>query len=229
MSDLTKKTSGTAISGTATENFFLRYGRGAANRTFIGDLLRFHKFGEYRAGQYDDEIALGTRMTAYMNSLCVGWQCWEGNRPTDQVMGPIAEGFIPPPRGDLDRLDKSKWEKFDDGREKDPWAFTNTLVLVDLKGNEPRFFTFTTSSKGGLGALGTLSFQYGQHLRQKPSESPIIELGRDDYVHPKGYGEIRVPVFTIVGWVPTKDLPPIEGPGGEPLQLPDESRPTANF
>jgi hypothetical protein len=226
MSDVITKTTGTAV-GETTENVFLRYGRGAANRTFIGDLMRFHKFGEYRAGQDDSEIPLGTRCGAYMASFCIGWQRWEANRPMEQIMGPIAKGFIPPERKSLGHLDKTQWESFDDGREKDPWAFTNTLVLVSLEGNEPKFYTFTTSSKGGIGALGTLALQFGEHLRQKPDESPIIELGRSSYTH-GSYGEIRIPVFKIVDWMPTKNLPPIEGAGNEPL-LADKSSPAATF
>jgi hypothetical protein len=186
--------------------------------------MRFHKFGEYRAGQEDTEIPLGSRFAVYMESFCVGWQRWEDGRPVEQIMGPVAQGFVPPARKTLGYLDKSEWECFDDGREKDPWAFANTLVLVSRDQDSPRFYTFTTSSKGGVGALGTLALRYGEHSRQKPGESPIVELQRDSYIH-EDYGEIRFPVFKIIDWVPAKDLPPIEG-GSNPA-LADESAESA--
>jgi hypothetical protein len=195
---------------TPITNPFIQYGQGAAGRNFVGDLLLFSKFGEYTAGQDRDEVPLGTRLAAHMSSLCIGWQRWEDNRPVETIMGPVEEGFVPPKRNTLGYLDKTQWDTFDDGREKDPWTFTNTLILS--AGSEPRFYTFSTSSKGGIGALGKLSLQYGEHLRQKPNEAPIIEIGRISYDHDdKTIGEVRKPVFTIVGWTPTANLPVIPG------------------
>jgi hypothetical protein len=210
-----------AVPSTTTSNFFEKYGRGAGgSRDHVGDLVKFTKFGEYRAGKYDDEIKLGTHVVAYMNSLCTGWTLWENNRPIEQIMGPVGEGFVPPRRDTLGHRDQSQWTSFDSGEPKDPWAFTNTIVLIDRAGPEPRFYTFSTSSKGGVGALALLALQYGEHMRQKPGEYPIIELDRDSYQHSnRNYGEIRVPVFEIVGWVPAKDLPPIPGVSGEQPKL----------
>jgi len=205
---------------TATANFYEKYGQAAANRSHIGDILRFNKFGEYRYGKYDEELPLGTVLAAYMVTFCTGWTLWQSNRPVEEIMGPVGEGFVPPVRSTLGHLDKTEWESFDDGREKDPWAFTNKIVLVDTKGAEPVFYTFSTSSKGGIGALGALALQYGEHLRQKPSESPLVGLGRDSYAHSnRSYGEIRVPVFGIVGWTPTAKLPPLPGWGAEHTKL----------
>jgi hypothetical protein len=221
---------GEALPSVATQNFFEKYGRAAANRNFVGELLKFSKFGEYRAGKYDDEVALGTRVVAYMGSFTVGWVLWEGNRPVEQIMGPVGEGFVPPRRDTLDHLDKAQWEKFDNGELKDPWAYTSAVVMADLGGKEPKFYTFTTTSKGGIGALGTLSLQYGERLRQKPAEYPIVELNRDSYMHQnRNYGEIRVPVFTIVDWAPVKDLPPIAGMNSEQPKLADSSNNASNF
>lgn len=198
-----------------TQNFFQKYGQAAAQNTIIGDLLKFQKFGDYVAGSYDDAIPLGSRMVAYMNSFCVGFTRWEANRPAERIMGPVGEGFVPPKRDELGYLDQSKWEKYDDGRLKDPWQFTNTVVLKPEKGEQ--LYTFTTSSKGGLGALGELAKTFGNNLRQHPDDFPVVELGRSSYQHPnREYGEIRIPVLKVVGWVPIKDLPPIEGFGELP-------------
>ena len=225
--EIAKKTE-TALA-TATANFFEKYGQAAANRSHVGDLLKFTRYGEFRFGKYDEEAPLGTVLAAYMTTFCTGWTLWQSNHPVEEIMGPVGEGFVPPPRSTLGHLDKTQWEAFDDGREKDPWAFTNKIVLVDLRKTEPVFYTFSTSSKGGIGALGALSLQYGEHLRQKPDESPLIELGRDSYTHSnRSYGEIRVPVFKPVGWTPTAKLPPIPGFDERP-RLADSSAPGRAF
>jgi len=200
-----------------TQNFFEKYGKAATLSSIIGRLLRFNKFGEYRAGQDDEEIPCGTKMVAYMNSLCVGYQCWKDGRPAGMAMGPIAEGFVPPKRETLGDLDKSQWETFDDGREKDPWQFTNTIVLALLE-DTSELFTFSVSSKGGLNAIAQLALKYGERLRQKPDEAPVFELQVGSYQHPnRSYGEIRFPILKIIDWIPTKDLPPLDG--GEQLDL----------
>ena len=71
----------------ATENFFEKYGRAVIIRSIIGRLLKFTKFGEYRAGQEEEEIELGTRFAAVMGSLLVGFILWEDNRPIEAIMG----------------------------------------------------------------------------------------------------------------------------------------------
>jgi hypothetical protein len=202
----------------ATANFFEKYGKAAAQNSIVGRLLKFTKFGEYRAGQEEEEIERGTRLAAYMNSLCVGWQRWEDGRIVEKDMGPVSEGFVPPKRDTLGRTDKTQWDSSDDDDQpRDPWQFTNTVVLADLETKD--LFTFSTSSKGGLKAIGQLALKYGEHLRQKPDEAPIIELGGGSYKHPnKKFGEIREPILKIVDYVPLGALPPL-GDGQGQLQL----------
>jgi hypothetical protein len=194
----------------ATANLYEKYGEAATARNITGLLLRFNKFGEYRAGQDDQEIPRGTALVAYMSTLAVGYVRWEDARPAEIIMGPVGEGFVPPRREELGYTDQSKWETFDDGRAKDPWALSNSLVLLDLESNE--FYTFNSSSKGGLGAIGELSKVYGKHIRQKPGEMPTIELDVGSYQHSnRAFGEIRFPVFKVTGWIAASKLPPIDG------------------
>ena len=207
----------------ATQNFFEKYGKAVTMHSIVGRLLTFNKFGEYRAGQEKEEIECGTRMAAHMNSLCVGFQKWEDNRPTDQTMGPIAKGFVPPKREELGDTDKSRWDTFDDGRPKDPWQFTNTIVLVELD-DTANMYTFSTASRGGLDAIGQLSLKYGERLRAHPDEVPVVELDRDAYKHAdRKVGEVRVPILKIVDWIPLKDLPPLDDSEEPPDLLPGGS------
>jgi hypothetical protein len=205
----------------ATENFFSKYGKAATSHSIIGRLLRFNKFGEYRAGQDGEKIEYGTKLAAAMNTLCVGYIRWEDGRPAERIMGPVAEGFVPPKRDTLGHNDKSKWDSFDDGRPNDPWQFTNEVVLADPENGE--LFTFSTSTRGGIDAIGQLCLKYGEHIRQQPDEVPLIELQMGSYMHPnRTYGEIRIPILKRVGWFPAKDLPPIEaGNGQQQLDAPD--------
>ena len=60
--EIAKKTE-TALA-TATANFFEKYGQAAANRSHVGDLLKFTRYGEFRFGKYDEEAPLGTVLAA---------------------------------------------------------------------------------------------------------------------------------------------------------------------
>jgi hypothetical protein len=193
----------------ATQNFFEKYGKAATMHSIVGRLLKFTKFGEFRAGQEEEQIDVGTRMAAHMSSLCVGFQKWADSRPADRVMGPVAQGYVPPKRDELGDTDKSRWDTFDDGRPRDPWQFTNTIVLVDMETGD--LFTFSTASRGGLDAIGQLALKYGERLRQHPDDAPVVELGCSSYQHSdRKIGEVRIPVLKLVDWIPLKDLPPLD-------------------
>ena len=115
---------------TAEANPFLSYGNAVSSRTIVGKLLKFSK-GDFVAGMQDEEIAVGTQLVAVMPELLVGWTKWRDNRPADQVMGKISDGYVPPKRKDLGDLDETDWEIGDDGRRRDPWAYTNYLILIE--------------------------------------------------------------------------------------------------
>jgi len=197
-------------------DYFEKYGQAASGRKFVGDLLKFGEDGIYVAGQENREIKRNTQMVAYMTSLRCGWVCWEDGHKADEVMGLVGEGFVPPKRSTLDRTDKSLWGEFDGGEPRDPWQFSNDIVLFDPK--DKKFYTFATSSRGGLGALGELCKAYGQRLRQHPGEWPIVSLEAGSYLHRiRSRGRIWVPLLHDVGWVAAKDQPAIEG--AEPQQI----------
>ena len=61
----------------------------------VGKLLKFSK-GDFVAGIQDEEVPVGTQLIAVMSELVVGWCRWEANRPVEQVMGRIIDGYTPP-------------------------------------------------------------------------------------------------------------------------------------
>jgi hypothetical protein len=194
----------TELSATGS-NPWLQYGEAAGNHNFVGDLLKFTK-GDFTAGQSNREVAIGTRLVANMDSLETGHVRWEDMRPVEHRMGRLVDGFKPAKRSELGHDDRSQWETDDDGQAPDPWQFSNQLELADPDKGE--LYTFCTSSKGGLTAIGELCKAYGAAMRQRPDDWPVVELGVGSYAHSnKAYGRIKYPTFEIVDWVP-KDASP---------------------
>lgn len=184
-------------------NFFEQYGEQVAQRNIRGQLLKFSK-GDWLAGQNDEEIPVGTKLVANMDQLLVGWIKWVENKPDQQIMGRLVEGHKPQKRDELGDSDEDLWEVDSQGKARDPWQFSN-YILMKEPGSEPDnddgLFTFTTSSRGGLNAIGELCKAFGKNMRMEPNKYPIVELGVDSYKHPNPeYGRIKVPTLKVVGW-----------------------------
>ena len=112
-------------------------------------------------------------------------------------------------RSDLGDHDKDHWEVDAEGAPRDPWQFTNYLILRDIDNGE--IYTFAKSSKGGLGAVGELCKAYGKAMRQWPNHRPVIEFDVGSYQHrDRSLGRIKFPILKIVLWV-AKDSSPGDG------------------
>jgi hypothetical protein len=194
-------------------NPFETYGKAATTRTIVGKLLKFSK-GDFISGTGEEEVPLGTKFIALMDSLSVGWIKWEDNHPPEQRMGLVAENYQPERRKDLGDLDESDWEIDEKGERRDPWQFSNYLIMATAEENE--LYTFTTASRGGLGAIGELCKAYGKTMRQRPDQYPIIALDVGSYQHSnRAYGRIKFPIFEIVDWTNKAPLVPLlENAGG---------------
>jgi hypothetical protein len=181
-------------------NPFEAYAAAATNSHIVGKLLKFSK-GDYLAGQDSEDIPTGTEMVALMDSLMVGFTRWENNAPAEQIMGRVIDGYVPPRRSELGYTDQSEWETDERGDPRDPFQLTNYLILIDPKAlDEP--YTFTTSSKGGMGAIGELCKVYGRHMREHPDQCPVIKLEVGSYNHrDKSLGRIKYPSFPVLRWV----------------------------
>jgi hypothetical protein len=187
--------------GQVNGNFFQSYGDQVSQKSIVGKLLKFSK-GDFLVGEDNDEVAEGTQYVANMDELMVGWIKWSDSKPEEQIMGRVSEGYQAPKRSSLGDDDKSRWEVDEQGRERDPWQFSNYLILkTPGENDEDNLFTFTTSSRGGLNAIGELCKAYGKAMRQRPDEFPIIALKVGSYQHSnKAYGRIKFPIFEVVGW-----------------------------
>jgi hypothetical protein len=187
-----------AIAPTA-QNPWSEYGA-AANDSARYEFLKFSK-GEYLLGKDAIEVAIGTHMVVNMDSLEVGWIKWVDHVPSEQRLGRIAEGFKPCKREELGDTDEADWPLNDDGKREDCWRFTNQVTMANASDGE--LCTFTTSSRGGLNAIGLLAKGYGEVREQHVGEWPIIALDVGSYQHSnRAYGRIKYPIFDMVGWSP---------------------------
>ena len=175
-----------------TDDPYAAYGAASGGTPF----LKFDR-GRFKFGQDGDELEIGTRLIVNMPEIQVGHIKWAGGEVVDEAMTPLGGGYRPATREELGDTDDSLWETDDDGKPVDPWSFTNTVPLADpLTAQE---YTFTTSAKGGVAAVGKLCKAYGQQRQKHDGELPIIELQSSSYRH-KRFGEVYIPVFRVVGW-----------------------------
>lgn len=225
MNDLATQQAGTSIVNPGG-NFFQSYGDQVSQKSIVGKLLKFSK-GDYLVGEDNEEIEEGTQFVANMDELMVGWIRWADSKPTDQIMGRVSEGYQPPKRNTLGDDDKSHWEEDEQGRERDPWQFSNYLIMKSPDGkDEDSLFTFTTSSRGGLNAIGELCKAYGKAMRQRPDEFPIVALKVGSYQHSnKAYGRIKFPIFEVVGWAAKSDFAEALSDSSTATDEPAESAP----
>ena len=220
MNDLTPTTN-TVLANVSDVDPLVAYADAVSPRHIIGKLLRFIK-GDYFAGEGGEPVPVGTKFTVAADELLAGWIKWTDGKPAEHIMVRVADGKLPPKRGELGDQDRSAWETDDHGEPRDPWQFTNYLPMMDERGE---LYTFTTSSAGGRATVSDLVRRYGRHRRHHPEVYPIVSLGVGSYPHKKKeYGRIKYPVFIPAGYEPkAKLLAALEGAGVLVAELSDGS------
>ena len=177
-------------------NYFAQYAEAASANQIEGKLLKFSK-GDWTYGVDGLELPAGIRLVALMNTLTIGWQRWFGGKPTDTRFGLVANGYQPPNRQELGDQDSSLWEADANGDARDPWAFVNRLVLIHP--DDSAVFTFSTSSRGGINAIGELCKKYS---RAVPGKYPLVSLEVGSYSHSdRSIGKVKFPTFNVVEYV----------------------------
>ena len=223
------------LGGGNAAQYFEEYGNAASMRNIVGQLLKFSK-GDWLVGQDNEELDPKTHLVACMDEMQIGWVKWVDGKPEENIMGRIIDGYQPKKRKELGDTDESEWEVDNDGKPRDPWQFNNLIIMrppgLDAI-EEEDLYTFVTSSRGGINAVGELCKAYGKQMRLRPNDYPIIELGVNSYNHPnKEYGRIKIPLLTVVGWelkTPPEKIahqPPAKAPAKEPEKAPAKGRKT---
>ena len=173
-----------------------------------GEALKFNK-GDFLAGKDGVVVPIGTKLVAIMDSLAVGWIKWHGGKPVDYRMGLVVDGFTPR-RSELDEHSSDGWEVGTDGDLRDPWAFTNTLAMINP--STEAISTFNTNSRGGIGAVGELckahaKEQAKQQAKGSPGTYPLVRLEVGSYQHQdRSIGRVKFPIFNPVEFVPAQSF-----------------------
>jgi hypothetical protein len=189
----------TAIITHNTGSALLAYADAMAPRTIVGSLVKFVK-GDFFVGEDGEPLAEGTVFTVNLDELMAGWVHWEGGQPTEHIMVRVADGRPSPKRSALGDIDEANWEIDSTGNPRDPWQFTNYAPMLDEAGN---LYTFATSSRGGLAAIGDLIRVYVASRKMFPDDHLMVKLEVGSYAHKnRAYGRIKVPKFTPVGHTP---------------------------
>jgi hypothetical protein len=166
----------------------------------FGKILKFVK-GEWQIGE--ETVPEGTEYICFIDELARGWIKFEDQAVTDRRIVKVATGH-PPKREELGDDDPSQWEVGDDGKPRDPWVMQWMLPMTPVEA-EGDLTVFAASSKGGIGAIGTLCRVYGRSRRN--GLLPIVALKCASYKHPQ-YGKVLKPDLPIVGWHGTASSPP---------------------
>src|SRR6266568_7362555 len=85
-----------------------RAGEDMQAKSWIGELLKFVR-GQYKAGQNETIVPIGTRMTVALDTLERGWEKWIDGVRQDSVTGFVCESYTPPERRELGDNERSTW------------------------------------------------------------------------------------------------------------------------
>ena len=166
-----------------------------------GVLFKFAKDQRFRRIDDGEEIPLGTEFTVIYDQIQVGWIRFYGKgMPPERKMGPLFEGFSPPPRDTLGETDPSVWEKGLSGQPVDPWQ---QQVLLPLQAADGELFIFGTTSSTGRRAVGRVIDECTKMLRREPDQYPVVKLALGSFQHRDDrVGRVTVPAFVRVGKTP---------------------------
>jgi hypothetical protein len=170
-------------------------------------IVKYRK-GKWTIGIDQTPILIGTRMAFDITSPSDGHVKWENKRPVDSAMQRVIAG-PPPARDTLGDLDEALWPPDPiSGKPRDLWARTMSIVLKDIESWEEG--VYSTSSVGGINAIGKLLRNVRAGIAKGQTGVPIAALETDSYEHHE-YGEVHTPVLRLVEWRSEVELM-----GGEP-------------
>jgi hypothetical protein len=176
-------------------------------RNSTAAILKYVK-GKWSVG---DEEFNGVELIARPDWLMNGWhRLWDG-QVTDRIVGYVGDGFDPPPRELLGDHDKDEWAIYCKGR--DPWILQYTLPLYHPVSG--RQFIWSTNTRGGQDAIGSLLTAYIERVELAPEDGtvlPRVALNSGGYTSKEGHF-VATPEPDILGWVrppstPRPVLPP---------------------
>lgn len=166
--------------------------------------------GEYSFGKDGEEIPVGTRLAANMESLRNGWICWKDSKVVEEILVKVVDGERPPRENEL--TDHGPYS--DDPNDGEGW---HQETALDFKSTvDGMTFIYKTTGIAASRAIGQLAKDFGRQMTMHPGEVPIVELGVGSYM-PKDRkkGKKYYPILKIVGWVSHEELQALESASSE--------------
>ena len=165
----------------------------------VGRMIKFTKPGEFKTPDDDAVISPDTDFIVLADQTQIGWIKFNGEGvPPDREMGLLYDGFVMPARTMLGDNDEPQWKIGLNQLPEDPWKHQMNLVLQQSGTDE--LFTFSTMSKVGRRAIGSLLRQYDRMQKSHPDMYPIVRLKVGGFNHrDERVGWVETPVLAIVG------------------------------
>jgi len=164
--------------------------------------LKWSKESTYVRNDTGEEVKVGTELVCIYTETQAGRIKFSGKGvPPERHMGPIFEGYLPPPRAELGDLDESLWDRDLSGKPADPWQEQMLLPLQDAENGE--MFYFTTTSITGRKAVQNLLRQCERLAKKEPGYWPVVRLATGGFDHrDERVGFVKTPAFIVVGKTP---------------------------
>jgi hypothetical protein len=169
----------------------------------VGRRIKFTREGKYVTADDDKLIDENATFIALMDQTLVGYQrFFDDGRPPDRRMSLYYDpNFVKPQREELGDLNEDAWPLGLSGQPEDPWQHYNFVVLQCVETGA--LFTFSTRSKTGRRAVGSLLKHYDRDRRTHPNDVPVVRLRSGGYMHPDDrIGFVVTPLFQIVNRQP---------------------------
>jgi hypothetical protein len=185
----------------------------------VGRLARFDgKGGRFLFVDTDETISADEDFVVLADQAVVAYVKFQEEGPPLRVGGLLyAPDFTLPPREMLGDTNPTKWAVGFSGAPEDPWKVEMLLVLKCPATQE--LLTFSTMSKTGRRAVGSLLRHYDRLQVSNPGAFPVVRLKPSGYDDDR-YGRVHTPSFAVVGVSPghTAAIPDTSAKG----QLNDE-------
>ncbi len=153
--------------------------------------FRMSRSGTYIFGQSNEEVQEGSRWAVNIMTMSHGYSCWVdgGDKMPNVLAGEVMTAMTNPlpPRPD----------PIGDAAYKDQRSFEMKCIDGADAGTE---VIYKINSVGGIRAVAELLDTIHAQLAHSPAyPCPVLTFSSTSYPHKK-WGQIYVPIFTVVGW-----------------------------
>lgn len=162
----------------------------------VGRLIKFTKEGHFIFSDTDEEIDPQEDFVCLADETLVSWVKFNDGEAPTKIGGLLYHGFVLPPRDRLGDCNEVTWPIGLSGRPEDPWKHEISLVLRRPATLE--LATFSTMSKTGRRAVGSLLKHYNRLRSSNPGAYPVVRLKPSGYQDSR-YGFVNTPSFVPVG------------------------------